>query len=73
MRHFYLQARVSNNLLNIVFGNFINKKPLNNFIMKFQKLFFKGNYLKKENYLLVTDSSNFFKDPKNILCFFINV
>ena len=30
-------------------------------------LFFKGNYLKKENYLLVTDSSNFFKDPKNFL------
>ena len=70
MRHFYLQARASNNLLNIVFGNFIDKKPLNNFIIKFQKLFFKGNYLKKENYLLVTDSSNFFNDPKNILFFF---
>ena len=70
MRHFYLHARASNNLLNIIFENFIDKKPLNNFIMKFQKLSFTGNYLKKENYLLVTDSSNFFNDPKNILFFF---
>ena len=41
MRHFYLQARASNNLLNIVFGNFIDKKPLNNFIIKFQNYFLK--------------------------------
>ena len=37
---------------------------------KILAIIIKGNYLKKENYLLVTDSSNFFNDPKNILSFF---
>ena len=37
------------------------------------KIIFKGNYLKKENYLLVTDSSNFLKIPKIYYVFFINV
>ena len=67
MRHFYLQAK-GNNLLNIVFGNFINKNST--ISMKFQKLFFKGNYLKK---LFIGQIAQIFKDPKNILCFFINV
>lgn len=71
MKHYYLQVRISINLLYIVFAYFDNERLQVGFSNKLKKIFSKNNYLEKEKTLLVRNEKLFLSNPENFFIFFL--